>query len=92
MIIEELADGLGQALPLLMRLAKEAVGTEERMEQRWWQCVVENAGDQELLKNPGQRAVMGDSSAKAELDLWRYRGRRRLLCPTTACNRFSNAF
>ena len=39
------------------------------MEQRWWQHVAENAGDQELLESFGQRAEMSDSSAKAELEL-----------------------
>jgi hypothetical protein len=52
-----------------MKLAKEEMEAEERMEQRWWQHVAENAGNQELLKGLGQRAAMGDSSAKNELEL-----------------------
>ncbi len=52
-----------------MKLAKEAMETEERMEQRWWQCVAMNAGHKELLESFGKRAAKGDSSAKAELEL-----------------------
>ncbi len=59
----------GQASPLLARLTKEVMETEERMEQRRWQCVAKNSWHQELLESFGQRAAMGDSSAKAELEL-----------------------
>jgi hypothetical protein len=47
----------------------ERTGDRGAMGHRWWQHVAENAGNQELLKSLVQRAVMGDSSAKAELEL-----------------------
>ncbi len=49
----------GQALPLLTRLAKEAMETKERMAQVWWQCVAENAGHQGLLESFNQHVGDG---------------------------------
>jgi hypothetical protein len=59
----------GRPLSLLISSKIGLCGDRGEDGKMWWQNVAENAGNQELLKSLGQRSAMGDSSAKAELEV-----------------------